>query len=81
MDANVDLSATPQALFDVAERRLERLDQLVTPSCRSLSAWWLGQSAQGVPAKAAFDFLDHVAIAPHLFLIEHRLPVQLVEIA
>ena len=70
MEPDVDLNATPQALFDITERKLKDADQLVTPSCRSLFAWWQEQAGDGLPAKADFDFLDHIRIAPHLFLVE-----------
>ena len=70
MSADVDLSATPQALFDIVERKLKSADQLSTASCRSLYGWWIARAGDGLPAKAAFDFLDHVSIAPNLFLIE-----------
>lgn len=74
MAQDVDLNATPQALFDIVERRLESADQLVSQACRSLYGWWQEHSADGLPAKAAFDFLDHVRIAPNLFLIERLEP-------
>ena len=74
MGTDVDLNATPQALFDIVERRLENADQLTTQTCRSLFAWWQQHAVNGLPAKADFDFLDHVYIAPNLFLIERLGP-------
>lgn len=70
MEPDVDLNATPQALFDITERKLNDADQLDTASCRSLFAWWQRQAGDGLPAKSDFDFLDHIRIAPNLFLIE-----------
>ena len=70
MASDVDLNATPQALFDIVERRLTSANQLETQSCGSLFAWWQQQATEGLPAKAEFDFLDHIHIAPNLFLIE-----------
>ena len=71
---DVDLNATPQALFDIVERKLLEADQLGTRSCRALFAWWQQQEAKGPPAKADFDFLDHIQIAPNLFLVERLAP-------
>ena len=74
MEPDVDLTATPQALYDITERRLEDVDQLSTTTCRNLYAWWRRHATKGLPAKAQFDFLDHVAIAPNLFLVERLAP-------
>lgn len=39
---------------------------------RRLYAWWRRAADGGVPAKRAFDIVDHFPLAPYLYLAERR---------
>ena len=46
-------------------------DDLEGESNRALLKWWLS-FAPGVPQKADFDIIDHITLAPDIFLVERK---------
>lgn len=69
--AKPDNAALDQ-FVEVAAESVTQADALSGGSTRSLFTWWCrtAAAADGMPARAAFDILDHVAIAADLFLVE-----------